>query len=79
MLVSLMLKDYIKAILIRLTEMEMALSDMYLAIGDIGHNDSIARTRGVRKALGTGVKKMVNDSAPGRNKRRRKSKRCSGC
>ena len=26
-----------------------------LAIGDIGHNDSIARTRGVRKALGTGV------------------------
>ncbi len=27
-----------------------------LAIGDIGHNDSIARTRGVRKALGTAVK-----------------------
>lgn len=26
-----------------------------LAIGDVGHNDSIARTRGVRKALGTGV------------------------
>ena len=26
-----------------------------LAIGDIGHNDSIARTRGVRKALGTAV------------------------
>ena len=26
-----------------------------LAIGDIGHNDSIARTRGVRAALGTGV------------------------
>jgi methyl-galactoside transport system substrate-binding protein len=26
-----------------------------LAIGDIGHNDSIARTRGIRKALGTGV------------------------
>ena len=25
------------------------------AIGDIGHNDSIARTRGVRSALGTGV------------------------
>ena len=24
-----------------------------LAIGDIGHNDSIARTRGVRSALGT--------------------------
>ena len=28
-----------------------------LAIGDIGHNDSIARTRGVRKALGTAVEK----------------------
>ncbi|XCB30628.1 substrate-binding domain-containing protein [Arcanobacterium hippocoleae] len=26
-----------------------------LAIGDVGHNDSIARTRGVRKALGTSV------------------------
>ena len=26
-----------------------------LAIGDVGHNDSIARTRGIRKALGTGV------------------------
>ncbi|MDY6086203.1 MAG: substrate-binding domain-containing protein [Peptoniphilaceae bacterium] len=26
-----------------------------LAIGDVGHNDSIARTRGVRKALGTAV------------------------
>ena len=31
-----------------------------LAIGDIGHNDSIARTRGVRKALGTGVDKDGN-------------------
>ncbi len=28
-----------------------------LAIGDVGHNDSIARTRGARKALGTGVEK----------------------
>ena len=36
-----------------------------LAIGDIGHNDSIARTRGVRKALGTGVEKDGDiDSAP---------------
>lgn len=26
-----------------------------LAIGDVGHNDSVARTRGVRKALGTAV------------------------
>ena len=28
-----------------------------LAIGDVGHNDSIARTRGVRSALGTAVDK----------------------
>ena len=36
-----------------------------LAIGDIGHNDSIARTRGVRKALGTGVEKDGSiESAP---------------
>ena len=37
-----------------------------LAIGDIGHNDSIARTRGVRKALGTAVEtdgKIVSDPA----------------
>ncbi len=31
-----------------------------LAIGDVGHNDSIARTRGVRKALGTAVEKDGN-------------------
>ena len=36
-----------------------------LAVGDIGHNDSIARTRGVRAALGTGVEKDgVIDSTP---------------
>ena len=36
-----------------------------LAIGDIGHNDSIARTRGVRKALGTGIEKDGEiESAP---------------
>lgn len=36
-----------------------------LAIGDVGHNDSIARTRGVRTALGTGVEKSGKvDSAP---------------
>ena len=36
-----------------------------LAIGDIGHNDSIARTRGVRSALGTGVEKDgVVDASP---------------
>ena len=36
-----------------------------LAIGDIGHNDSIARTRGVRAALGTAVEKDgAIDSSP---------------
>lgn len=37
-----------------------------LAIGDIGHNDSIARTRGVRNALGTAVEKdgATTDSSP---------------
>ncbi len=34
-----------------------------LAIGDVGHNDSIARTRGVRSALGTGVEKDGNVDA----------------
>ena len=40
-----------------------------LAIGDIGHNDSIARTRGVRSALGTGVDKAgaVDPSPIGTN------------
>ena len=40
-----------------------------LAIGDIGHNDSIARTRGVRKALGTGVEKdgVINSEPVGTN------------
>ena len=40
-----------------------------LAIGDIGHNDSIARTRGVRKALGTGVEKdgAINSEPVGTN------------
>ena len=36
-----------------------------LAVGDIGHNDSIARTRGVRSALGTAVEvDGVIDSTP---------------
>jgi methyl-galactoside transport system substrate-binding protein len=40
-----------------------------LAIGDIGHNDSIARTRGVRKALGTGVEEdgNINSEPAGTN------------
>lgn len=40
-----------------------------LAIGDVGHNDSIARTRGVRTALGTAVSKSgaVNSAPAGMN------------
>lgn len=40
-----------------------------LAIGDVGHNDSIARTRGVRKALGTGVENggSIDSAAVGTN------------
>ena len=40
-----------------------------LAIGDIGHNDSIARTRGVRTALGTAVEVdgAVNSDPVGTN------------
>ena len=40
-----------------------------LAIGDIGHNDSIARTRGVRSALGTGVEVdgVINSDPIGTN------------
>ena len=40
-----------------------------LAVGDIGHNDSIARTRGVRSALGTGVDKdgAINSDTVGTN------------
>jgi galactose/glucose-binding lipoprotein len=40
-----------------------------LAIGDIGHNDSLARTRGVRKAFGTGIEKdgLINPDPIGTN------------
>lgn len=40
-----------------------------LSIGDIGHNDSIARTRGARKALGTGVEVdgVINSAPVGTN------------
>lgn len=40
-----------------------------LAIGDVGHNDSIARTRGVRKAMGTAVEKdgAIDPSPAGTN------------
>ena len=50
-----MLMDYIKANAATIDRNGDGVIGYVLAIGDIGHNDSIARTRGVRDALGTGV------------------------
>ena len=52
-----MVKDYIEANIDTIDRNGDGVIGYVLAIGDIGHNDSIARTRGVRKALGTGVEK----------------------
>ncbi|HUM82944.1 MAG TPA: substrate-binding domain-containing protein [Lachnospiraceae bacterium] len=52
-----MVMDYIKANVATIDRNGDGIIGYVLAIGDIGHNDSIARTRGVRKALGTGVEK----------------------
>ena len=60
-----MVLDYIKANAATIDRNGDGVIGYILAIGDIGHNDSIARTRGVRKALGTGVDKSGEiDSAP---------------
>ena len=50
-----MVKDYIEKNIDKIDRNGDGVIGYVLAIGDIGHNDSIARTRGVRKALGTGV------------------------
>lgn len=50
-----MVLDYIKANAASIDRNGDGTIGYVLAIGDIGHNDSIARTRGVRSALGTGV------------------------
>lgn len=52
-----MVKDYIEAHKDEIDRNGDGVIGYVLAIGDIGHNDSIARTRGVRKALGTAVEK----------------------
>ena len=52
-----MVKDYIEANIDSIDRNGDGVIGYVLAIGDIGHNDSIARTRGIRKALGTGVEK----------------------
>lgn len=60
-----MVKDYITENIDSIDRNGDGVIGYVLAIGDIGHNDSIARTRGVRKALGTGVEKDGEiDSAP---------------
>ena len=50
-----MIRDYIEANIDEMDRNGDGVIGYVLAIGDIGHNDSIARTRGVRAALGTGV------------------------
>ena len=50
-----MIVDYINAHLDTIDRNGDGIIGYVLAIGDIGHNDSIARTRGIRQALGTGV------------------------
>ena len=64
-----MVKDYITANIDGLDRNGDGVIGYVLAIGDIGHNDSIARTRGVRKALGTGVEKDgdINSEPVGTN------------
>ena len=64
-----MVLDYIEANIDTIDRNGDGIIGYVLAIGDIGHNDSIARTRGVRKALGTGVDKDgdINSEPVGTN------------
>ncbi len=63
-----MVKDYIEANIDTIDRNGDGIIGYVLAIGDIGHNDSIARTRGVRSALGTAVEKDgAIDSTPAEN------------
>lgn len=64
-----MIKEYIEANIDSIDRNGDGVIGYVLAIGDIGHNDSIARTRGVRKALGTGVDKdgSINSEPIGTN------------
>ena len=51
-----MVVDYIKANADKIDRNGDGVIGYVLAIGDIGHNDSIARTRGVRSALGPALR-----------------------
>ncbi|WP_085829748.1 substrate-binding domain-containing protein [Collinsella vaginalis] len=55
-----MIVDYIKANIDTIDRNGDGVIGYVLAIGDVGHNDSIARTRGCRKALGTAIEKDGN-------------------
>ena len=60
-----MVLDYIEANIDGMDRNGDGVIGYVLAVGDIGHNDSIARTRGVRSALGTAVEVDGNvDSTP---------------
>ena len=64
-----MVLDYIKANIDKIDRNGDGIVGYVLAIGDIGHNDSIARTCGVRSALGTAIEKdgSVDSSPAGTN------------
>lgn len=64
-----MIKEYIEKNIDKVDRNGDGVIGYVLAIGDVGHNDSIARTRGVRTALGTGVEKdgAVNSEPIGTN------------
>ena len=64
-----MVVDYIKANADKIDRNGDGVIGYVLAIGDIGHNDSIARTCGVRSQLGTAVEKdgSVDSSPAGTN------------
>ncbi len=50
-----MIADYIEAHIDTIDRNGDGIVGYVLAIGDMGHNDSAERTRGVRRALGTGI------------------------
>ncbi|MDT2820913.1 substrate-binding domain-containing protein [Enterococcus devriesei] len=64
-----MIKDYIEKNIDTIDRNGDGTIGYVLAIGDVGHNDSIARTRGVREALSTGVKEDggINSKPVGTN------------
>ncbi len=55
-----MIKEYIEKNADKIDRNGDGIIGYVLAIGDVGHNDSIARTRGVRSALGTAIEKDGN-------------------